>query len=161
MYAHRKRSDYALAARITNQRAAAEQQVRWSDMSLSRQFHLWLLSALLLIYSGVAVYVAVRDSLWDYLAGALLAFISAVGAIFRQRWSGFLVIILGTLLVAQWCWLAWFAIRTGALPHRPIKTIISFLPATLIMLIVGYCCFIAWRYLVRANGHLTTRSRRP
>jgi len=102
---------------------------------------------LVLISYGCWVLAGSRHR-WDSLAGAATALIAAAGVIASRRSARFVVYAVALLIGSEWLWYVGIIVRVGYLKGMPIReAAASVAPGVAIVLVAGYCGFVAWRYL--------------
>jgi len=108
--------------------------------------HIALLTLVLISY-GCWVLAGSRHR-WDSLAGAATALIAAAGVIASRRSARFVVYAVALLIGSEWLWYVGIIVRVGYLKGMPIReAAASVAPGVAIVLVAGYCGFVAWRYL--------------
>jgi hypothetical protein len=95
------------------------------------------------------------DSLGYWLVGALLL-VCAAGSALRQRWTRWPVYLLAGAFVIEVGYAWEQQLRTGELlPYLkslpPAQRALPFLPAVVLLAVAAYCCYVAHRYVGRAE----------
>ena len=78
----------------------------------------------------------------------LFALLAAAGVIRSQRWSTFVVYIIALVISAEWLWYIWVIYHAGYFLTIPFgQIVISLVPGVAVVVMAGYCCYVAWRYV--------------
>ena len=90
---------------------------------------------------------------------AVVLLVAAVGTVASRRWSRFLVYAFSALVTLQWLWIVGNQIKGGFLiPYLrgipPLEAVLVFVPAVVMFLLIGYCCYVAHRYVGVRGGHV-------
>jgi|ERR1700722_11673850 len=102
---------------------------------------------------------AVETHSW-YMGVIGAALLLAVGgAVTRQRWAKFLVYAFAAILTFQWLRIVGGQITSGLLiPYlREMSlrnAVLTFIPAGLMFVLTGYCCYVASRYFGNREDHV-------
>jgi hypothetical protein len=101
---------------------------------------------------------AVETRSWYMGVIGCVLLLAVGGAITRQRWSRFLVYAFATILTLQFLWIVGGQITSGYLiPYLRdmplLKAVLVFIPAGVMFLLTGYCCYVASRYFGNRDKH--------
>jgi hypothetical protein len=115
------------------------------------KIHIASAVALLGAYGVWMLFGAVETHSWYMgVLGAVLLF-AAGGAVTRQRWARFLVYAFATVFTFQWLRIVGGEITSGFLiPYLKdmplLQAVLVFIPAGVMFVLTGYCCYVASRY---------------
>jgi hypothetical protein len=128
-------------------------------VSFRARLHTSIAAALLGSYGVWMLTDAVKTHYWatGVIGAALL--LAAGGAVTSQRWSRFLVYAFAAVLTLRWLWIVGGQVTSGFLiPYLrdmpPLRAVLVFVPAAVMFLLAGYCCYVAHRYVGRRGGHV-------
>jgi hypothetical protein len=127
--------------------------------SLRSRLHTWAL-AILLTAAGLSVLIwGLRVSSWFYDCIGAIVLVAAAGAITSHRWAALLIYTFAALFALDWLWAFGVEYRSGFLSQYlrglpPLQGVLSFLPALAMFSLIGYCCYIAGRYVGKGARHI-------
>lgn len=121
-------------------------------MPLRTRIHIACL-VLILVCLAISIIVSAADAdRWDIMALGVVVLTFAVAAAMTRRWSAVAVYIVAAMLSVEWVsGVAWSYFR-GTLAARlssysPLQVMLSFIPAVVYFFLIGYCCYLARRYI--------------
>jgi hypothetical protein len=128
-------------------------------LSFRARLHTSICAALLSAYGIWMLTDALKTHYWVTGAIATALLLAAVGAVASQRWSRFLVYAFAAVVASRWLWVVGDQIKSGFLiPYLsdmpPLKAVLVFVPAAVMFLLTGYCCYVAHRYVGVRGGHV-------
>jgi hypothetical protein len=129
---------------------------------MTRRIHITLLTLVLVLYGCWSISAAARVHLWSSVVGGLLALVAAAGVVKSKRWSSFVVYIIAVVFSAEWLWYIWVIHHAGYFSTIPFaRVVVSLVPGVALMVVAGYCCYVAWRYVSEGPARPNSRWSGP
>jgi hypothetical protein len=130
-----------------------------ATVSFRARVHTTIAAALLGAYGIWMLAGAVKTYSWPMGAIGAALVLAAVGAVTSWPWSRFLVYAFAAVVTFQWLRFVGPEITSGFLiPYLRgmplLKAVLVFVPAAIIFLLTGYCCYVAHRYVGNRGGHV-------
>jgi hypothetical protein len=128
-------------------------------VSLRARVHTSTAAALLGAYGIWILTWALPTRYWSLVAIGVALLVAAAGAIMSQPWSRFLVYAFAILLTLRWLWIVGGQVADGFLVNYlrgmpPLRAVLTFVPAAIMFMLTGYCCYVAHRYVGNRDGHV-------
>lgn len=123
-----------------------------SSVPLRERLHIGVLVLLLVLLAIFTVVSAVDADRWYPMVLAAGVLITAFGAALGQRWSSVSIYIIAAALSVEWIGAVGLGYFRGTLALRlkaysPLEVVFAFIPAVAYFSLIGYCCFVARRYV--------------
>ena len=117
------------------------------------RLHVAVAVLLLGSYGTWVVVNAVKAGAWPSSVVGVALLAAAVGAATGRRWSGYLIYFLAALFAIEWAWIVVGTYRSGFLGHYlrsipALQAVLSFVPAAGMLLLAGYCCYVAHKHVL-------------
>lgn len=114
---------------------------------------IWIISAVLMLNSAQAVFVAIGHEkiLFQNYAWAAGSLIAAVGLILNKKWSQYLVYIFASVTSILWLCLIWLTNSIGCPDEDIITTMISLIPGGLLLIVCIGSCVVVYKHFNKSQ----------